>query len=70
MEKIHQLVNEGVTVVSEMKHALDHYVKNDLCQDSPPDPNDRAYHPSNNDIKNHMSTCGLGNHLPSNHPCT
>ena len=54
VEKIHQLVSEGVIVVSEMKCALDHYVKNDLCRDSPPDPNDRAYHPSNNDIKNHI----------------
>ena len=51
VEKIHQLVSEGVTVVSEMKRALDHYVKHELCQDSPPDPNDRA---SNNDIKNHI----------------
>ena len=54
VEKIHQLVSEGVTVVSEMKRALDHYVKHDLCRDSPPDPNDRAYHPSNSDIKNHI----------------
>ena len=54
VEKIHQLVSEGVTVVSEMRRALNHYVKNDLCQDSPPDPNDHAYHPSNNDIKNHI----------------
>ena len=38
VEKIHQLVSKGVTVVSEMKHALDHYVKYDLCRDSPPDP--------------------------------
>ena len=54
VKKIHQLVSEGVTVVSEMKRALNHYVKNDLCRDSPPDPNDCAYHPSNNDIKNHI----------------
>ena len=54
LEKIHQLVSEGVTVVSEMKRALDHYVKYELCRDSLPDPNDRAYHPTNNDIKNHI----------------
>ena len=54
MQKIHQLVSEGVTVVSEMKRALDHYVKYELCRDSLPDPNDRAYHPTNNDIKNHI----------------
>ena len=54
VEKIHQLVSEGVTGVSEMKRALGHYVKYDLCWDSPPDPNDRAYHPSKNDIKNHI----------------
>ena len=36
VEKIHQLVSEGVIVVSEMKHALDHYVKNDLCRDVQP----------------------------------
>lgn len=27
VEKIHQLVSEGVTVISEMKRALDYYVK-------------------------------------------
>ena len=54
LEKIHQLVSEGVTVVSEMKRALNHYVKYELCHDSLPDPNDRAYHPTNNDIKNHI----------------
>ena len=54
IEKIHQLVSEGVTSVQEMKRALDHYVKYDLCRDSPPDINDRAYHPSSNDIKNHI----------------
>ena len=53
VEKIHQLVS-GVTVVSEMKRALDHYVKYNLCGESPPDPNDCAYHPSSNDIKNHI----------------
>ena len=52
VEKIHQLVSEGVISVCEMKRALDHYVKYDLCHGSPPDPNDRAYHPSNNDIIN------------------
>ena len=41
VEKIHQLVSEGVIVASEMKRALDHYVKNDLCRNNPPDPNDR-----------------------------
>ena len=55
VEKIHQLVSEGVISVCEMKRALDHYVKYDLCHGSPPDPNDRAYHPSNNDIKNHIN---------------
>ena len=37
-----------------MKRALEHYVKYDLCRDCPPDVNDRAYHPSSNDIKNHI----------------
>ena len=37
-----------------MKWALEHYVKYDLCRDCPPDVNDRAYHPSSNDIKNHI----------------
>ena len=54
LEKIHQLVSEGVTVVSEMKRALDHYVKYELCRDSLPDPNNHAYYPTNNDIKNHI----------------
>lgn len=54
IEKVHQLVSEGVTNVSEMKRALDHYVKHDLCRSSPPDIDDRAYHPSTRDIKNHI----------------
>ena len=37
-----------------IRYALDHYIKYDLCRDSPLDPNDHAYHPSNNAIKNHI----------------
>ena len=54
VEKIYQLVSEGVVSVPEMKRALEHFVKHELCQIKPPDPNDCAYYPSNTDIKNHM----------------
>ena len=51
-EKIHQLISVGVTNVKEIKRALEHYVKYELCSNSTPDPNDQTYHPSNTDIKN------------------
>ena len=38
----------------EIKRALNHYVNTVLCADNLPDPNDRAYHPADRDLKNHI----------------
>ena len=43
VEKVHQLASTGVTNVPEMKQALQHYVKYELCRNSTFDPNDGAY---------------------------
>ncbi len=55
-EKINTLVGEGITELQEVKRALRHYVIHCLF----PDPKDRpcetnrAYYPTNTDIKNHV----------------
>jgi len=33
---------------------MEYYVMHDLCKDNPPNPNDRAYFPLDNDLKNHI----------------
>lgn len=38
----------------EVRRLLRHYVMNDLCRECLPDPNDRAYFPIDNDLKNHI----------------
>ena len=50
--KISQLVAEGITEIYEVRKLLRHYVMSDLCKDKHPDINDRAYFPTNQDIKN------------------
>ena len=40
--------------IHEVCRLLRHYVMYDLCRDSPPSPNDRAYFPIDNDLKNHV----------------
>ena len=52
--KIAELVAEGITEIHEVRRLLRHYVMHDLCRDSPPNPNDRAYFPIDNDLKNHV----------------
>ncbi len=52
--KIAELVAEGITEIHEVRRLLRHYVMHDLCRESPPNPNDRAYFPIDNDLKNHV----------------
>ena len=52
--KIAELVAEGITEINEVRRLLRHYVMHDLCRESPPNPNDRAYFPIDNDLKNHI----------------
>ena len=52
--KIVELVAESITEVREVRRLLWHYVMHDLCRESPPNPNDRAYFPIDNDLKNHI----------------
>ena len=52
--KIAELVAEGITEIHEVRRLLRHYVMHDLCRESPPNPNDRAYFPIDNDLKNHI----------------
>ena len=52
--KIAELVAEGITEIHEVRRLLRHYVMHDLCRESPPNPNDRAYFSIDNDLKNHV----------------
>ena len=54
VEKIQDLVAEGITNVQEVKRALKYYVNHTLCPDSKPDISDRAYYPIADDIRNHV----------------
>ena len=53
--KIAELVAEGITEIHDVRRLLRHYVMHDLCRESPPNLNDRAYFPIDNDLKNHVS---------------
>lgn len=53
--KISELVGEGMTDPHEVSKALKHYVTTVLCATtSTPDPDDRAYHPTIRDLRNHI----------------
>ena len=52
--KISELVAEGITEIHEVRRLLRHYVTHDLCKESPPNPDDRAYFPIDSDLKNHI----------------
>lgn len=56
IEKINLLVGEGTAEVQEVKRALRHYVLHVLFPDpsNRPDETNRAYYPTNTDIKNHV----------------
>ena len=52
--KISELVAKGVTEIHQIRSLLRHYVLKDLCKSNPPDCNDRAYFPTDTDLKNHI----------------
>ena len=52
--KTAELVPEGITEIHDVRRLLRHYVMHDLCRESPTNPNDRAYFPIDNDLKNHV----------------
>ena len=49
-----QMIADGITEVNSVKKALRHRITHYLCEDSPPDPNDRAYFPTHDDLRNHI----------------
>ena len=51
--KISELV-AGVNEIHQIRSLLQHYVLKDLCKNNPPDCNDRAYFPTDTDLKNHI----------------
>ena len=54
VEKIYELVSEGITDTQEVKRALKHYTLHALCPEQKPELMDRAYYPTNTDIRNHV----------------
>lgn len=54
IEKIYELVSEGLTDVQEVKRALKHYVQHNLCPEIKPDFTDRSYYPTTTDVHNHV----------------
>lgn len=52
--KISELVADGVTESDKVRSILRHYVLKDLCKNNPPDCNDRAYFPTDTDLRNHI----------------
>ena len=55
VDKIHELVLEGVIDPLEVQRHLKHYVRHSLCSEQPPDVLDRAYHSELQDIRNHIN---------------
>ena len=55
VQKIHELVTEGITDTHLIKSALKLHVKSAVDANGVIDPNDRAYNPSIKDIRNHIS---------------
>ena len=52
-QKIEDLVKEGITDVQEVKRTLRFFVKTDMRENLPSE-NNRAYYPTNTDIRNHI----------------
>ncbi len=52
--KIAEIVADGITDKTHVRTLLRHYVMHQLCKEAPPDPNDRAYFPTDNDLNNHI----------------
>ena len=55
IEKIYELVSEGITDTQEVKRALKHYTLHELCPEEKPELTDRAYYPTSVDIRNHVN---------------
>ena len=53
-QMIAELVADGITEIDDVKKALRHRINHYLCKDSPPDPNDPAYFPMHDDLRNHI----------------
>ena len=54
VDKIKELVTEGVTDTSEVKRSLKNYVIHVLCPQEKPNETNRTYFPTNDDIRNHI----------------
>ena len=52
-KKIEELVKEGITDVNEVKCSLRFFVKTEM-KSNPPSVSNRAYYPTNTDIRNHI----------------
>ena len=52
-QKMEDLVKEGITDVQEVKRTLRFFVKTDMRENLPSE-NNRAYYPTNTDIRNHI----------------
>ena len=60
VKKVNELVKDGVTSVAEMERHLGFYVKKELYDGLPlPDPGNRRFFPSRNDIYNIMYTASI-----------
>jgi hypothetical protein len=53
--KIVELVSEGATSTQEVKRALMRHVRHVLCPDQPISASNRAYYPTDTDIRNHYT---------------
>ena len=54
IEKIYELVTEGVTDIQDVKLALKHHVLHVLCPETKPELTNRAYFPTTVDVHNHV----------------
>ena len=64
IEKISELVGEGVRSVEEMKRHLRIFVKDDLFRGrQQPERNNRRYYPKGKTIKNHMYSATINSRL-------
>ena len=54
VEKIYELVSEGVTDTQEVKWALKHHTLHVLCPEQKPESTDTSYYPTSTDVRNHV----------------
>lgn len=55
IEKVYELVSEGITDTQEVKRILKNYTLHTLCTNvQKPDMSDRAYYPTSADVQNHI----------------